>query len=242
MVRARNPADLHRATSTELLDLTVSTDNRPFFFNQLRFRRVPEAIGRGRRLGGGVVRGNLTASITLVLILLIALVAVISTIILPLRRAAATAPRKLIAGGTVYFSLIGLGFMFAEISLLQYFSVFLGHPIYALGVCLFSLILSALGSLASGPFPIATMSRVVMWATLIGVSLLVSQWGSRTYSRDDGAGLPVRIAISWQSMPLGFLMGFAFHRHVPGRTRRCGTGAWFWASMASLACSRRCSR
>jgi hypothetical protein len=44
-----------------------------------------------------------------------------------------------------------MGFMFAEISLLQYFSVYLGHQIYSLGVCLFSLILSSgLGSLASG--------------------------------------------------------------------------------------------
>ena len=50
-----------------------------------------------------------------------------------------------------------MGFMFAEISLLQYFSVFLGHPVYALGVCLFSLILSTgLGSLASGRFPLDT--------------------------------------------------------------------------------------
>ncbi len=48
-----------------------------------------------------------------------------------------TAPRPLIAAGSAYFSLIGMGFMFAEISLLQYFSVYLGHPIYSLSVCLF---------------------------------------------------------------------------------------------------------
>ena len=33
--------------------------------------------------------------------------------------------------------------MFAEIALLQRFSVYLGHPIYSLSVCLFSLILAS---------------------------------------------------------------------------------------------------
>ena len=46
-----------------------------------------------------------------------------------------------------------MGFMLAEIALLERFSVYLGHPIYSLGVCLFSLILaSGLGSLASDWF------------------------------------------------------------------------------------------
>ena len=232
MVQAGNLGDLHRAASTQFLDLTVSTDNRPFFFNQLLFWRVPEAIARSNTLGGGVVRGNLTASITLVLILLIALVAVTSAIILPLRRAATTAPRRLIAGGTVYFSLIGLGFMFAEISLLQYFSVFLGHPVYALGVCLFSLILSSgLGSLASGRFPLATMSRVVVWATLVGVLLLVSQWRlTHLFALTTARGLPVRIAISLAIvMPLGFLMGFAFPTGMSLVERIDAEPApWFW--------------
>ena len=43
--------------------------------------------------------------------------------------------------------------MMAEIALLQRMSVFLGHPVYALSIVLFSLILSTgLGSLASERF------------------------------------------------------------------------------------------
>ena len=37
-----------------------------------------------------------------------------------------------------YFALIGAGFMLAEIALIQRLSVYLGHPVYALGVLLFS--------------------------------------------------------------------------------------------------------
>jgi len=67
-----------------------------------------------------------------------------------LRGAARECLRPLIVFGSLYFSLIGMGFMLTEIALLQRFSVYLGHPIYSLGVCLFSLILaSGLGSLTS---------------------------------------------------------------------------------------------
>ena len=153
VVAAKDLVSLELAAGAAFLDLTVPTDNRPFFFNQLRFGDIPLAIGKllDDKLGQGVLRGNLVASITLVLIFVIAVLAVIFTIVLPLREAAKTAPRGLVLLGTLYFSLIGIGFMFAEISLLQFFSLFLGHPVYALGVCLFSLILaSGLGSLASG--------------------------------------------------------------------------------------------
>ena len=74
------------------------------------------------------------------------------------------APRGLIGAGTAYFALIGTGFMLAEISLLQYFGVFLGHPIYAMGVCLFSLILSTgIGSLVSDRMPLSTNGRIAIW-------------------------------------------------------------------------------
>ena len=35
----------------------------------------------------------------------------------------------LTTAGTLYFALIGIGFMMAEIALLQRISVFLGHPV-----------------------------------------------------------------------------------------------------------------
>ena len=107
----------------------------------------------------GVLLGNMTASTFLMLILVLSLIAACATIVFPLRVAARTAPRKLLVTGTVYFALIGMGFMFAEISLLQFFGVFLGHPTYAMGICLFSLILSSgLGSLTSGRFPLDTQA------------------------------------------------------------------------------------
>ena len=103
--------------------------------------------------------------------------------------------------------------MFAEISLLQFFGVFLGHPIYAMGVCLFSLILSSgLGSLASGRFPLNSGGRIALWGAIVGGYLIVAQWGlTHLFEATTAQPLPVRIVISLAVvMPVGFLMGFAF--------------------------------
>ena len=155
IVNCRDLTSLNRVLGSTYLDLTVPTDARPFFFNQLRIFDIPSLVTvvRNRRnsAGGGVWWGNLIASAVLLMILFISIVAVIATILVPLRSAARECPRSLAMAGSLYFSLIGMGFMLAEIALLQYFSVYLGHPIYSLGVCLFSLILaSGLGSLYIG--------------------------------------------------------------------------------------------
>ena len=234
MVASGNRAELDRAASSAVLDLTVTTDNRPFFFNQLRFQNIPRMLPAMMRneLPGGVLRGNLTASIILVLIFTIATLAVVGTILLPLFDAARSASRPLIARGTAYFALIGIGFMLAEISLLQYFGIFLGHPIYAMGVCLFSLILSTgIGSLASGRYQLDTTTRIIAWGTLVGAYLIAAQFAlPAVFAIASASELPVRIAIALGVvMPAGFLMGFAFPTGMMlvERIDREPT-PWFW--------------
>jgi hypothetical protein len=234
MVSAKNLLELDKVAETASLDLTVPTDNRPFFFNQLRFSDIPRVVGQWKRqeLQIGILRGNLTASIALVMILAIALVAVVCTILMPLRAAVRSAPRRLIGAGTAYFGLIGLGFMFAEISLLQFFSVFLGHPIYAMGVCLFSLILSTgLGSLTSGRVLLNTARRFGVWSLVVGTYLIALQAElMHLFEATTAQSLFVRIAISLAVvMPLGFLLGFAFPTGMTlvERIDREPT-PWFW--------------
>jgi len=234
IVAAKDRRQLDAAAGTELLDLTVPTDNRPFFFNQLRFRHLPQMIPAVARseLQTGVMRGNLMASLTLVLILVIATIAVVCTIVLPLRRTAGAASRALVGAGTAYFALIGTGFMFAEISLLQYFGILLGHPIYAMGVCLFSLILSTgIGSLASGRFPLDTAGRISLWGAIVGAYLIAAPFVlPDLFEIVTARPLPVRIALSLAVvMPVGFLMGFAFPTGMMlvERIDR-GPTPWFW--------------
>jgi hypothetical protein len=225
---------LDRVAGSAWLDLTVPTDERPFFFNQLRFRNIPAVLPLLMRneIGYGVFRGNLIASIALVLVVIVAAIAVLCTIVLPLRHATRNAPPGLIAAGTTYFALIGTGFMFAEISLLQYFGVFLGHPIYAMSVCLFSLILSAgVGSLASDRLALNTAPRITVWAALVSGYLFAAQaMLPGIFAAMSSGGLTARIAVALAVlMPAGFLMGFAFPTGMKmADTISREPAAWFW--------------
>jgi hypothetical protein len=236
IVASRDLASLNRVLGSTYLDLTVSTDQRPFFFNQLRLFDLSGLIrvmqNERNNRERGVWWGNLIASAVLVMIFFISIIAVIATILLPLRPTARQCARSLALAGSLYFSCIGMGFMMAEIALLQYFSVYLGHPIYSLGVCLFSLILaSGLGSLASERIRLDSRRRILMWGCAVTAYLAVMQWilpsvFQATTNRDR----LVRITISFAAiMPLGFLLGFAF----PTGMRLVSTidprpTPWFW--------------
>src|SRR5438034_1208285 len=60
-----------------------------------------------------------------------------------------------LGSGALYFSLIGCGFMLTEIALIQRLTVLLSHPIYALGILLFTIIASTgIGSALSDRLPL----------------------------------------------------------------------------------------
>jgi hypothetical protein len=225
---------LNRSAGAGFLDLTVSDDNRPFFFNQLRFSYILQAMQRliNGTLGTGVMKGNLLASAVLVIILFMSIVAVISTILVPLSGAAQECSTALTVTGSLYFSLIGMGFMLAEIAILQRFSVYLGHPIYSLGVCLFSLIIaSGSGSLTSERLKLDAPGKLVGWGGVVVVYLIaLAQFLPALLESTTDRDRMFRIGISLLAiMPLGFLLGFAFPtgmRLVENIDRR--PTPWFW--------------
>jgi hypothetical protein len=180
----------------------------------------------------------------------VAVVAVVLTILVPLQSSARNCPRPLVVTGSLYFPLIGPGFMLAEIALLQAFSVYLGHPVYSLGVCLFSLILaSGLGSMASEWFRLRTRAWLAVWgAAVVTYLVLMAQVMPMVFHATTDRERLVRIAISLASiMPLGYLLGFAF----PTGMRLIQSvdddpSSWFWgingaasvlASVLAVICS-----
>jgi hypothetical protein len=218
------------------LDLSPPTDARPFFFNQLRFANVPNLLRKGAIQDeiqrGGVVSGNVLASLTLLMIVVISAVLVAATIVLPLRGAIRNAGPAVALGGTAYFLLIGIGFMMTEIGLLQRFSVFLGHPVYSLSIVLFSLILSTgLGSLASDHLPIDGRVKLAVWAVLVAAYLaLLPTWLPTVLAEMESAGLLIRAGLCVATLlPAGFLMGFGFPTGMRLVTRVDSRPTpWFW--------------
>jgi hypothetical protein len=113
----------------------------------------------------------------------------------------------------LYFSLIGVGFMAVEIGLLQRMSVFLGHPVYALSVLLFSLMLATgLGSLLSDTFPLNSRGRFASWSVLSGTYILsLPLWLPNVLLAFDSSTLiPRAIVCVLTIAPAGLLMGFGF--------------------------------
>jgi hypothetical protein len=179
-----------------------------------------------------VVAGNLAATLTLAMLVLISVALVGATIIIPLQPTVREAGWQLAVGGTVYFGLIGVGFMMVEIALLQRMSVFLGHPVYALSVVLFSLILwTGFGSLASERVRLAGAGKLVGWSVACAAYLFALPFWLPPLLVDlDGADLLVRVGFCILVLaPAGFLMGFGFPtgmRLVSAIST--GPTPWFW--------------
>jgi len=135
-------------------------------------------------------------------------------ILLPARSSVYMVDRRLALIGSAYFLLIGLGFMFVEIGLIQRISVFLGHPVYALSIGLFSIILSTgLGSLLSERLTLERPVQFVVWLGVLAAYLfLLPHWlPELTHSSLAAAALPLRALTSVVVIfPAGLLMGFGF--------------------------------
>jgi hypothetical protein len=122
--------------------------------------------------------------------------------------------------------------MFVEISLLQRFSLFLGHPVYSLCVALFAMILSTgLGSLVSEKLRLRTQTHLVVWAALLTLYLwFLPQWLPGILAALESSAILVRGAVAVAIiMPAGLLMGFGFPtgmRMVQQQNPK--PAPWFW--------------
>ncbi|HUT97788.1 MAG TPA: hypothetical protein VM054_01775 [bacterium] len=115
----------------------------------------------------------------------------------------------------LYFAGIGLGFMLVELSLIQRYVLFLGHPAYATSIVIFSLLLFAgLGSATTNRlkkrFPLRGLNMTIFAAIggLILVQAFVVPW---VLNLAMPAFLVWRLIIAALLLaPLGFVMGMAF--------------------------------
>lgn len=198
--------------SASPLDFSPTTDDRPFFFNMLRFRAAFRT-GFDRAQVFGTVAANQEAVSVLWTLLLVVLALVTLLILLPLALTIRRVDFRGAMSPMAYFAAIGVAFMLVEISQLQRLSTFLGHPTYSLSVVLFSLLLSSgLGSLVTSRLEPATAAKPArVWAVAILVVLgAVGLLSPGILGALRGADMPARIAISVALLvPMGFLMGMA---------------------------------
>ena len=207
------------------LDVSATTDDRPFFFHTTRLRdQFQTAFGRSMLFGNG-----LSALLTLFAIsALLVLLFVVGPLIV-----SGTRPGPGWAPWLTYFAALGAGFMLLEVAVLQRFVLLLGHPVYSLTVTLFSLLLgTGLGSLLSRRVEHHRVKTVTVRAliTIVGVTVVAV----------IALPLLIDLAIPWTLtvrivtaalilVPLGVLLGMA----LPGGMRLLSTAnpdivAWSW--------------
>lgn len=236
MVASRSLGALHEAVRGLPVDLFPPLDDRPFFFNQLRLSTALGVIlglvdTADFEIFPGVLSGNLEATKTLLLFLVLASVCVVATIVLPLRSALREVDGRVAGAGTAYFALIGFGFMMVEIGLLQKFSIFLGHPAYGLSIVLFSIILfTGVGSALSDRL-VLTPRRFAVWSVLVAAYIAALALASPPLLlAADSAPLVARALLCVALIaPAGILMGFGFPtgmRLIAAVDRR--PTPWFW--------------
>jgi len=223
--------DFHTVIARQTLDLSPTTDDRPFFFYVVK----PMTFWRGLLPMTGE-RMNSRAVFLLTSLLFVSLVACVLLIAGPglagARTARAEAARAIPAMG--YFAALGLGFILVEIGALQRLMLFLGHPALALSVVLSTLLLCAgLGSRSVRDVPLertgAALRTRLLW---ILAAVAVSAWIWPPLLRALIAlERPARVAVAVIALaPVGFLLGTA----MPLGLKRLSAGRaalvpWAWS-------------
>ncbi|MBN1423471.1 hypothetical protein JXA88_02840 [Candidatus Fermentibacteria bacterium] len=234
LISATSWEELNSAASRSELNYAPPTDESPYFFNMLRLRHLGDALD----FHAGVLRGNVTATLTLFILLislgLIAVITIVAPLVLrPRLRFGRETPLRVILPGAAYFALIGAGFMHVEIGLIQKLTVFLGHPVYALGILLFTLIASTgVGSFLSDRFPLARRLSLAGLALITVFAVLALRHAiPLVFSGLIANPLKDRIAASILLIfPLGLLMGCFFPTGMRlARARDADDTPWFWA-------------
>jgi len=206
-----------------LYDISPTTDERPFFFNFFKWDRLAETYRSLDERWQALIEGEFLVPI----VLLQALILSIVLVLLPMLRLGGLENRQ----GLLYFFLIGLGYMFIEISTVQRFILVLGNSVQSIATVFFSLLLSSgLGSYYSGRIEPRSGGHRTALILLGALSIL---YGVAQPVIQLALGLPFAarlLSVFLMVFPLGFLMGMPF---PIGVRMHAGSGgsflAWAWA-------------
>jgi hypothetical protein len=190
-------------------DVAPTRDDNPFFFHTVRVRHLIDVLASA----GEWRKTNLGTFVLLSLCGLSVLLS-IGFILVPLLlvrgRLRGLGTRATLAW-LFYFACLGAGFIMIEVTLVQKTILFLGHPVYALTVVLFSLLIaSGIGSRWSGRFPAEQLPRLlpqllgVVAALVVAYVLALSPILERLAQLEQPSRIAVAVALL---APLGLAMG-----------------------------------
>jgi hypothetical protein len=192
-------------------DVHPPSDDRPFFFHFFKWAQIPTVLnqmGRTWQPFGG--SGYLLVLGLLVLTTLLSALLILLPALVTRRRAKRASSASPGPGGgrtTVYFAMLGLGFLMVEVALVGRLLLILNYSALAFTIVLFGLLsASGVGSFLSPHIP----WRPAL-AGLVAMIALCAAFLSHPLEVLLQAPLPVRVGASLLLLaPIGLLMGTAF--------------------------------
>jgi spermidine synthase len=209
-----------------------ATDDQPYFFRFFKWKLLPELLAL--RAQGGLTQVD-TGYLVHLGTLVQAAAASLLLILLPLtvlgaRRAGRSLARWRVA---LYFLALGFAFIFIEISFIQRFTLFLGHPLAAIAVVLAAFLMFAgLGSGASATLREQWRAPLIMAVAGIMV-LAVAYLIALPFALSQLIALPFLAKAALATVliaPLAFLMGLPFPLGLSWVSADApGLVPWAWA-------------
>jgi hypothetical protein len=230
-----SPAERAKLYKNYLFQIKPVTDNRPFFFNFFKLNKLKATYKAMGKKWLPFLQGEFLVPLILVQSIIIALILIFLPIFV--FRKAKNKSRGYSPRIFFYFSLIGMAFMFLEITFIQKFILFLEHPLYSVSIIIFSLLFSSgLGSFFSKRILGQNLKRNLKRSLILCAGLIVLYLFLLPFFYENliGISLTLKIIMTFLVIfPLGFLMGFPF----PTGVRLLGQEdkrliPWAWATNA----------
>lgn len=210
-------------------DVRSLDDNRPFFFYTVQPRDLWAFLTQTAKESADY---KINRAVPLLFgLMIVSLIAVAVILILPPLVLKISLPKE---GGTqlflLYFLSIGIGYILVQVTLIQKFVLFLGHPTYALTVVIFSmLIASGLGSFFSRRLKIdPIVAALIIGATSFALAPVLShvEWPWE---------LKVAATIALIA-PAAFCMGMPFPQGLRWLEERSSSAVrWAWSINAAAS-------
>lgn len=233
--RLISSSDSQRFYKDYLFFVRPVSDNRPFFSNFFKPSKIKATFTTFGKKWLPFLQGEFLVPLLFIQAIGVAFVLILLPVFLQRDRTRVKTRelRKIF----LYFGLIGMSFMFVEITLIQKFILFLGHPLYSIALIIFALLFSSgIGSLLSKKLLGVNPKRNVMFALLLlsFLILVYSKVSPLLLKTLIGSELLSRMLFTFAMIfPLGFLMGFPFPTGIRllERTER-RIIPWAWATNA----------
>lgn len=202
-----------------------ATDNKPYFSQYIKWGSLQRLAGFfGNRSLPFFEVGYVLVVVTLVQVIILSFV----LIVLPLFRLGWRGGGK---GRTLlYFSGIGLGYMFVEMIVIQRFTLYFGNPVYAASAAITVLLVaSGAGSYLSDRLGSGRRRLLLVLAAIVSLLLLYSITLTPLLRHTIHLPLPVKAVVAILLIaPLAFLMGVPFPAGIV-RVARSGPEVVPWA-------------